>query len=134
MKGQVVLEYPFQMFLYIVVILVVISLIITFRTQILTYLKLCDYLPQGCQSQQECSTFQTKETTIDTSVLTKYCNLCWDKTGKIDYGKDCLCYIVSGSYSPITFTNKNCELKCDKQATAVFFAYDNLLKEISIKC
>lgn len=134
MKGAMELEYPFQMFLYIVVILVVISLIVTFRTQILTYLKLCDYLPQGCQSQLECSTSQTKVTTIDANVLTKYCNLCWDKTGGIKYEKDCLCYIVSGNYSPTAFSNKNCKLDCNKQATSVIITYDWLLQKIDIKC
>jgi hypothetical protein len=134
MKGEMELEYPFQILILIVVIVVVISLIITFRSQILTYLKLCDFLPQGCQSQKECFTDQKKETTIDANVLTKYCNSCWEKTGAKDYDKDCLCFIVSGSYSPTTFTNKNCELRCSKQSTSVLFTYDYLLKEIYIEC
>lgn len=128
------LEYVFKMFLYIVVILVVISLIVTFRKQILTYLKLCDFLPQGCQQQIDCATYQVTEKTIDANTLRKYCSLCWDKTGQKDYRKDCLCYIVSGSYSPVEFANQNCELKCDKTVTSVFFAYDNLLEKVYIKC
>jgi len=133
MKGQMVLEYPFKIFIYIVVVLVVISLIITFRNQILTSLNLCQFTPQGCQ-QQECSTIEAAETTINEAVLRKYCNFCWDKTGKIDYKKDCLCYVVRGSYSPIGFTYENCELECDKEATSLLFAYDALLKKIYIKC
>ena len=134
MKGQMVLEYPFKIFIYIVVVLVVISLIITFMNQILTSLNLCQFTPQGCQQQQECSTIEAAEIAINEAVLRKYCSFCWDKTGKIDYGKDCLCYVVSGSYSPIAFTYENCELNCSKQATSLLFAYDGLLKKIYIKC
>jgi hypothetical protein len=134
MKGQMVLEYPFNIFIYIVVILVVIGLIANFRNQILTSLNLCQFTPQGCQQQEECSTIESTETAVNEAILNKYCNFCWEKTGKIDYKKDCLCYVVSGSFSPFTFTHENCELKCNKSATAVMFTYDARLKKVYIKC
>lgn len=128
-----ILEYPFKIFLYVIVIIVVIGLIVTFRNQILTSLNLCQFIPQGCQ-QQECYTYEVSEAAMNEAVLKKYCDLCWGKTGKIDYGKDCLCYVVRGSYSSITFTYENCELKCTTGATSLLFAYDGLLKKIYIKC
>jgi hypothetical protein len=133
MKGQMVLEYPFNIFLYAIVIIVVIGLIISFRNQIISSLNLCQFIPQGCQ-QQECSTIEATETAIDEDVLRKYCDLCWSKTGKMEYKKDCLCYVVRGSYSPVAFAYENCELDCSKDATSVLFAYDSLLKKIYIKC
>lgn len=135
MKGQMELEYPFKIFLYVVVILVVIGLIVTFRNQILTYLKLCQYTPQGCSEQERCTTISSKETTITATELKKYCDRCWDRTGRKEYKDDCLCYVVTGSYSPTAFTDENCELKCDNaDATSLLFSYDGLLQKIYIKC
>lgn len=133
MKGQIALEYVFQMLIIVVVILVVVSLIIVFRNQILNYLKICDLLPQFCRSQ-ECYTSEMSEQTIDADALNRYCNSCWDKTGKNHYEKDCLCYIVKGSYSPTMFYNKNCDLKCNKTSSSLVFYYDRISKSISITC
>lgn len=134
MKGYMILEYPFKMFLYLVVILVVIGLVLTFRDQIINALNLCQYIPQGCPKQEECPTTQAKEMIIDEAVLRKYCNLCWERVGKGEYKKDCLCFVVSGKYTPIKFEHANCELGCDEEVTSVLFVYDGLLKKIYIKC
>lgn len=133
MKGQMVLEYPFNILLYTVVIVILIAMIITFRNRILTSLNLCQYTPQGCQPQQ-CSAIQATETVINEAVLTKYCNLCWQKTGNVNYKSDCLCYAVSGSFFPVAFSNQNCQLTCNKDATSVLFSYDSLLKKVYITC
>jgi hypothetical protein len=134
MKGQMVLEYPFNIMLYVVVILVVIGIIIAFKDQIITSFNLCQFTPQGCGSPQQCSTNQASEPTIDSAVLKKYCDLCWRTTGYVNYNKDCLCYVVSGSFSPVAFTNDNCELNCNKQANSLMFSYDRFLKKVYIKC
>ncbi|MEM5879557.1 MAG: hypothetical protein QXU74_03640 [Candidatus Aenigmatarchaeota archaeon] len=134
MKGFA-LEFVFKMFLYIVVILVVISLIIHFKDEILSSLHLCDYLPGGCPSKQECSTIQASEAILTESVIEKYCSFCWQKTGLKDYAKDCICYVVSGTFSPAQFTlSDHCSLKCNKEATSLIFSYNHLLKKVFIEC
>jgi hypothetical protein len=134
MKGMAI-EFIFKMFLYVVVILVVISLIIHFREEILTTLNLCDYVPGGCQKREECTPIQSTETSITEIVLKKYCDLCWLKTGEKNYPKDCICYIVKGSFSPSTFTLSDyCDLRCNKEATSVIFTYNQLLKKVLIEC
>ena len=113
--------------------MVVISLIVFFRNSIISALNLCQYLPSGCP-QEECSTIQTNEDQITASILDKYCDLCWSKTGAKDYKKDCLCYVVKGNFSPFTYSNQNCELKCSNQATSLIFTYSSLFKKITIEC
>jgi len=131
MKGDMVLEYPFKMFLYMVVFLVVVGLILTLSR---THIDFCKFTPQGCENEERCATHESTETVITEAILRKYCDSCWAKTGKIDYKEDCLCYVVTGDYSPISFTYSNCELNCIKNATAIKFSYDSLLKKIQIKC
>jgi len=134
MKGMA-LEMVFQMFLYIVVILVVIGIIINFRESILSALKLCDYIPGGCPQKEECTAIQSTEVSITESVLKKYCDFCWSKTGAKDFSKDCLCYVVSGSFSPDSYILSDyCNLKCDKSVTSVIFTYSHLLKKVLIEC
>jgi hypothetical protein len=133
MKG-LALEFVFKMFLYIVVIMVVVGLIVFFRDSIISALNLCQYLPSGCPQKEECSTVQATEAQITASILDKYCNLCWSKTGAKDYQKDCLCYIVKGSFSSFPYSNQNCELKCSNQATSLIFTYSSLFKKIIIEC
>jgi len=133
MKGEIVLEYPFKIFLYLVVAIVVIGLVVGFRNQILQFFNLCQFIPQGCQ-RERCSVRLTKEADISKDLLEKYCRLCWDETGKNDYKEDCLCFVVSGKFHPIEFSQENCELICNKDSTSIQFIYYHLLKKIYIKC
>jgi len=134
MKGMA-LEFVFQMFLYIVVIMVVIGIIIQFRGTILSALNLCDYVPGGCPQKEECTAIHATETSITESVLRKYCDMCWSKTGAKEYSKNCICYIVSGSFSPDSYElNEYCKIECDKEVTSVILTYDYLLKKVSIEC
>ena len=127
------LEFVFKMFIYVVVILVVISLITVFRKEILNSLNLCQIFPQGCQSG-ECKTSEVSEAIIDSNALKKYCDSCWGKTGSKKYGENCLCFILKGNFTPLTFSSQNCLLDCSKQATAVLINYDYLLGKVFIKC
>jgi len=133
MKG-LALEFVFKMFLYVVVVMVVISLIVFFRNSIISALNLCQYLPFTCPQKEECSTLQVTENQITANILDKYCSLCWLKTGEKDYKKDCLCYVVKGSFSPFSYSNQNCELKCSNEATSLIFTYNSLFKKIIIEC
>lgn len=132
MKG-LALEYVFKMFLYFVVVVVVLGLIINFRSQIIEALNLCDYIP-GCKREEKCETILAKEAVIDENVLNKYCNLCWSKTGLRDYKENCVCYVVRGSFSPLAFSNQNCELKCNLNSESLIFSYNSLFKKVFIEC
>jgi hypothetical protein len=135
MRGAMELEYIFKMVLYIVVILVVIGMIVAIRPQILENLKLCEYLPGGCEKEQECQTLQASESSITEYALNKYCKFCWGKTGAVDAKNDCLCYVVKGNYSAIAASlPEYCELKCGKDATSVMLSYSSLFKKITIGC
>jgi hypothetical protein len=134
-KGQTAaLEFPFKTILYIVVAVVIIGFIITFRDQIIVFLKVCDLVPQACSSQSKCFTNEFTEKTLDQSTLEKYCDGCWEKGGRGTAKEDCLCFIVKGNYSPTVFTNENCELSCDKEAASLLVEYDYLFKKVYIKC
>ncbi|MEM5829288.1 MAG: hypothetical protein QW040_00430 [Candidatus Aenigmatarchaeota archaeon] len=133
MKG-LALEFIFKLFLYLVVVLVIISLIIHFRDEILSYFHLCEYLPGGCATK-ECTTIQASEKSLTESVIEKYCGFCWQKTGAKNYKDDCICYVVSGDFSPTQFTLSDyCILKCNKMATSLIFSYSHLMKKIFIEC
>lgn len=131
MKGDIVLEYPFNVFLYTVVVLVVIGMILTLSH---TSISLCQFTPQGCGKQDTCVTLEATESTINEAILRKYCDSCWRKTGNVDYKQDCLCSIVSGTFSPISFNYTNCELQCNKVVTSIKFSYDHTIKKVYIKC
>ncbi len=131
MKGFMVLEYPFKMLLYLVVIVVVIGIILFFRKEIMSGLNFCWI--GGCHPEP-CKTVRVNEASIDTSVLDKYCNLCWQKTGKIGLKEDCLCYVVSGSFTPFAYTSEHCVLKCNSNSQFVTFTYSHLFNQIFIEC
>ncbi|MEM5853190.1 MAG: hypothetical protein QW228_02315 [Candidatus Aenigmatarchaeota archaeon] len=133
MKGMA-LEYVFKMFLYVVVVIVVISLIIHFREEISSSLKLCEYLSIGC-GEEKCETIQASEDRLEEKVIKKYCDLCWRKTGSKDYGKDCFCYIVSGSFFVNNYNlPEYCEMECRKDATSLIFIYNSLMKKVFVQC
>lgn len=133
MKGMA-LEFVFKMFIYIVVVLVVIGIILQFRSEIISALNLCKYVPGGCPEKEECKTIHSTEPSITETTLNKYCDLCWSKTGARGYTKDCICYIITGSFSPFSYSNEHCELKCNIQATSLIITYNHLLKKILIEC
>ena len=90
---------------------------------------------QRLREVKKCSSLQSSESMITETSLNKYCKLCWDKTGAKDSTEDCLCYVVSGTYSPATANLPDyCELKCEKEATSLLFSYSQLFKKITITC
>lgn len=135
MKAQMALEEVFKIVIFVVVALIVIGLVINFRDQIVQGLKLCDWSPSSCAKQEECSTNQADEINIDDSVLNRYCDSCWSKSGKVDLDQDCLCYIVKGTFTPlITNLPSYCQLTCNKNTTSILVYYDSVLKIVSIGC
>jgi len=127
------LETIFKFFLYVVVIMVVIGLILHFRSSIIRALDLCGLFPSYCE-ERSCETIISEETEITPEVLRKYCRLCWSKTGEKDYDKDCICYVVKGKFIPTSFKEENCELLCDREVNSLTFTYDHLFKKVRIEC
>lgn len=139
-KGQAALEYPFNILLYVIVILVVIGLILTFQKQIVQFLPICNLLPAGCQEIKECTTATISAPSINAEVLETWCKTCWDKTGKIESKKNCLCYVISGDYLPIPANQlpadwpEYCEIDCKEKVRSVSVGYDELFGKVIISC
>lgn len=127
------LELPIKIFILIVAALVVIGIIITFRDRITDITFPC-FGPNCEEKSETVEPITVDESQITQTVLEKYCNLCWQKTGAADYKKDTVCYIVKGSFSPISFSHEHCQLKCKNTATSVFVDYKYLDKNIIIEC
>jgi len=127
------LETIFKFFLYLVVILVVIGLILHFRSSIIKALDLCGIFPSYCE-EEKCETIVSEEVEITSSTLRKYCKLCWSRTGEKGYDRDCICYVVKGRFVPTSFEEENCELLCDREVNSLTFTYDHLFKKVRIEC
>lgn len=86
-----VLEYPFKIFILIVVVLVIISIMWQFRDKIM---EICFFPP--CDGGKECNvqTVISKETEFTVDELNKYCNLCWEKNGAGNCIEDSVCYVL----------------------------------------
>jgi len=127
------LEYPVQILILIVTALVVVGIILNLKHTATSFKFPCFVPPCDGQSV-EIKTTVANEKVITEDVLSKYCNLCWGKTGAVDYKKDVVCYIVKGSYSSIIFDSEHCKLKCFDTVTSVFVLYKFLDKQVIIEC
>jgi len=89
---SLVLEYPFRIFILIVVILVLIGIMWQFRDQIMN---ICLFPP--CNGEEECNIQPviSEESRFTKEVLDKYCNLCWIKNGGGTCEGDSVCYILN---------------------------------------
>jgi len=126
------LEYPIQIFILIVTALVVVGIILNLRHTAEGYKFPC-FIPP-CDNTATLKTAVVNENVITEDVLKKYCNLCWGKTGAVNYKEDFVCYFVKGSYSPIIFDAEHCKLKCFDTVKSVHFSYHFLDKEVTIEC
>lgn len=126
------LEYPMQLFILVVAVFVVIGIIFSLRSMA-TNIRWPCFVPP-CEKETTVGTITANEGNINNDALQKYCNLCWEKTGRADYKKDAVCYIIKGNFNPIQFSNENCILTCSGSATAVFVNYKHLDKKIQIEC
>lgn len=131
---MIALEYPFNLVIYLVAMIVIIGLIFNFRA-VASTLNLCQFNPAFCETPQKCETVQTSEGIIDENVLNKYCNLCWRKTAEVDFKDNCFCYSIKGDFTPQSPSLPEfCKLKCDKPSTAVFVNFNYFTKKVNIEC
>lgn len=129
-----VLEYPFRLFLYIIVILVLIGIMWRFREKVFG---ICLFPPCDVEKECEVNTTITTESYFDADILEKYCKLCWEKNRKGECKQDALCYIINVDIpqepDPV-FSLEYCSVSCSKDVTSVFVQYKSLTNETIITC
>ncbi|MFH8092567.1 MAG: hypothetical protein QXM38_01345 [Candidatus Aenigmatarchaeota archaeon] len=129
------LEYPFKIALYLFVIVVVLSLLITFRSK---FMKIC-FLPP-CDEEKTCNNKPAKiEEEFTNAVIDKYSGLCYEKSKECK--EDIFCYIISSeaatnpsALSPSCRNNDKCEITCARETTIVYIIYRWVDDKIEIGC
>jgi len=131
------LEYPMNIIILSVVVLVIIGIMFTFRDRIM---KICLFPP--CQEDVKCDIKSTVVTAAagDQNTIEKYCTMCWVKNRYGECKEDALCYVVNAQTpNPIGITlkpeiAKYCKITCSRDVTSFFVQYNFLKKEITIAC
>jgi len=131
------LEYPFKMILYMFVVAVIVGLILMFRSK---FVNIC-FLPPCEKEENICPNEPVKvnEDALNENVLSKYYNLCREKTK--DCQKDIFCYIISfnsqsnpQTLNPDCLNNGGCEITCDKDVSMVYMYFNWPKNKIEIGC
>jgi len=140
---SMILEYPFKIFILIVVVLVIISIMWQFRDKITS---ICLFPP--CEDETECNVqpvIQDKESFTE-EELDYYCNLCWIKNGAGTCNQNSVCYIFNleddinpGDWEDVHEIDYNgdsflCVIKCEDETSSFYVQYQSLGKIIEITC
>lgn len=132
------LEYPFKVILYLIVVLILIGIMTTFRNKITN---LCLFPP--CEKEEKCDVKpqQSNENILDSNVLEKYCSLCWEKNKRGECGESSVCNVVllSNEANPSQHTinpsvSQYCSVTCSRDVTYFIVQYDRINKKILIAC
>jgi len=135
-----VLEYPFKIILFSVIILIIIGIMWTFRQQIFNICLFppCDEEVEKCMTK----TTPSSEKEFNRDVLEKYCRLCWERAGKGECRENFVCYVVnvdvqSNPYIYVPLSQdvfQYCFVECNRTTTSVYVEYNFIDKIVSIKC
>ncbi|MCX6821168.1 MAG: hypothetical protein NTW30_00145 [Candidatus Aenigmarchaeota archaeon] len=132
---SMILEYPVNIFILTVVVIVVIGIMFHFRDQIMN---ICLFPP--CEEDTKCDVKTAVVTeTVNKDVLENYCKMCLAKNRNGDCKQDALCYVVNvknvPSFNPSSVGPlNNCSIDCSKNVTSFFVQYNFLDKNITIEC
>lgn len=134
---SMILEYPVNIFILTVVVIVVIGIMFHFRDQIMT---ICLFPP--CEEDTKCDVkiAAVTETNVNSVVLEKYCKMCWYKNRKGECKVDSICYAVNIPNSDLTGITLGSEVSgycnrvCSRSVTSFFVEYSFIDKKISITC
>ena len=130
---SMVLEYPFKVFILIVVVIVVMSIMIQFRDKIMS---MCFFPP--CNGEEECNVEPVilKELEFTEEVFDKYCNLCWIKNGEGRCKESSICYVLNldKDFEPDDLESEHCIVTCNKDSSSLFVQYQSIEKKIFIEC
>jgi hypothetical protein len=129
------LEYVFKMLLYLFVVVVLIGIIIVFKSKFMNF---CLLPP--CEKEKECDVSPVKVSgQLTENVIDKYSSLCMDKSK--DCKQDVFCYIIaldnSGnptSLQPSCLSTNKCEIACDKDVNMVYVTYKWMRDKVQIGC
>jgi hypothetical protein len=130
-----VLEYPMNIIILTVVVLVVIGIMFSFRDRITN---ICIFPP--CEEEIICDVKPAvvTETAVTQDIIDKYCKMCLGKNRDWECKEDSLCYVVNiqSAFNPfgITPSMNDCEVKCNRAVTSFFVQYNFLDKKIYITC
>ncbi|MDI6825838.1 MAG: hypothetical protein QMD36_01425 [Candidatus Aenigmarchaeota archaeon] len=132
-----VLEYPMNILILTVVVLVIIGIMFHFREQIMN---ICLFPP--CEEEIRCNIKPAvvTESVVDINVIEKYCKMCWGKNRNGECGEDALCYVVnipSSNPSSIALSpevSRYCSITCSRDVTSFFVQYNFLDKKIYVAC
>ncbi|MBU5688479.1 MAG: hypothetical protein QW350_01610 [Candidatus Aenigmatarchaeota archaeon] len=129
------LEYPFKFILYLIVIIVLVGIMISIKEKIL---KTCFFPP--CEEKKSCE-FETEnfqEINLNENIISKYCNLCFEKSKECK--RDKLCYIISlensfdFSRKEININEDKCKITCEKNTNLIYFSYIYFEDKIKVGC
>jgi len=128
------LEYPFKLFILIVVIIVIISIMWQFRDWI-TGICLFPPCEEECNVQPEMAT----ESEFTKEILDKYCSLCWMKNGGGECKGNSICYTLNledKKFEPGDWSSeyKYCLVACEKESSSLFVQYLAMEELILITC
>lgn len=132
------LEYPFKLFILIVVVLVIISIMWQFRDKIMG---ICLFPP--CNGDEECNVQPviTSESEFTEEILNKYCSMCWLKNGEGNCKGDSICYVLNleEDFNPdipwdILRDYDYCFVTCENETSSLYVQYQSLDKIIEIAC
>lgn len=134
------LEYPFKVILFLIVVMILVGIMITFREKLM---KICFFPPCGKESVCETNSgpTQSQQSVMNKDVLEKYCNLCWQRNNEGKCNEDRACYFVSfpTASNPSSFplspdVSNYCSVKCNRDATSILVGYDWIDKKVIIEC
>lgn len=133
---SMVLEYPTKMILYIVVIIVLVGIMWTFRENVS---KICFLPPCNEQTCETKTPPPQNVNSLDVSTIEKYCSLCWGKNENCK--ENVLCYVINSENennpSSVSISNdiKNfCDVKCNKATKTIFYQYNYISKKVELTC
>lgn len=142
------MEMPFKMILYIAVVIILIGIMITFRSKIveMCLFSSCEKEKAKCNVKEQYSTETISDGSDATPILEKYCDLCWRKNNEGDCRENSVCYIVKLTESSNSATwiinglpdycdaSKLSSGDCNREISSFFVNYDSIKKKIIIEC
>ena len=135
---SMVLEYPFRIFILIVVVIIIIGIMWQFRDRIM---EICLFPP--CD-EEECNIQPviSDENRFTEEVLDKYCSQCWIKNGEGKCKGDSVCDVLNlgeefdfdSPTAPWLNKHDYCIVTCKDVTSTVYVQYLSLERMIEIAC
>jgi len=131
---SMVLEYPMKMFILLAVVLVVIGIIISYRSKIMEF----SFFEDEQENKCDIETVVSSEQALTSDNLQKYCSMCYMKNDNGECMDDTVCYVVNidNTINPstISLSSNYCSIKCNKDVTSVYVQYKGLTGTVEIAC